>query len=224
MGKTLAYAQCVHRAVLFDFGGVILSSPFDAFNDYESAHGLPRNFIRLDNSTNPLENSWAKLERSDISPAEFDENFAAESAALGHRLPGREVLSLLHGEIRPVMVEALETLKAAGYIIACLTNNVLSTNTSTPSEREVALRTVLNRFDAIIESSKIGVRKPEPKFYEIACAAISVDPSECVFLDDLGVNLKPAAAMGMATIKVNSAQQALDELSHILSLDSIRPS
>ena len=214
----------MHRAVLFDFGGVILSSPFDAFNDYESAHLLPRDFIRTVNSTNPLDNCWAKLERSDISPAEFDEAFAAESAALGHRLPGREVLALLHGELRPEMVKALDTLKASGYILACLTNNVLSTDATTSTEREVALRAVLNRFDAIIESSKIGVRKPEPKFYELACAAINVEPSECVFLDDLGVNLKPAAAMGMTTIKVTSAQQALDELSQILSLDSIRPS
>jgi len=116
------------------------------------------------------------------------------------------------------MVKALDTLKAAGYIIACLTNNVLSTNTTTPTEREVALRAVLGRFDAIIESSKIGVRKPEPKFYEIACAAIDVEPSECVFLDDLGVNLKPAAAMGMATIKVASAQQALGELADVLKI------
>lgn len=208
----------MHRAVLFDFGGVILSSPFDAFNDYESAHGLPRDFIRLVNSTNPHNNSWAKLERSDISPTEFDEAFAAESAKLGHRLPGREVLALLHGELRPVMVKVLDTLKAAGYIIACLTNNVLSTNTSTPTEREIALRAVLNRFDAIIESSKIGVRKPEPKFYEIACAAINVEPSECVFLDDLGVNLKPAAAMGMTTIKVTSATQALGELADVLKI------
>jgi len=208
----------VHRAVLFDFGGVILSSPFDAFNDYESAHGLPRDFIRLVNSTNPHNNSWAKLERSDISPTEFDEAFAAESAKLGHRLPGREVLALLHGELRPVMVKVLDTLKAAGYIIACLTNNVLSTNTSTPTEREITLRAVLNRFDAIIESSKIGVRKPEPKFYEIACAAINVEPSECVFLDDLGVNLKPAAAMGMTTIKVTSATQALGELADVLKI------
>lgn len=213
----------MHRAVLFDFGGVILSSPFDAFNDYEAAHGLPRDFIRLVNSTNPLDNSWAKLERSDLTPAEFDENFATESAALGHRVPGLEVLALLHGELRPVMVKALDTLKAAGYILACLTNNVLSTNSSTPTEREVTLRAVLGRFDAIIESSKIGVRKPEPKFYEIACSAINVEPSECVFLDDLGVNLKPAAAMGMTTIKVTSAAQALGELAHILSLDSIRP-
>ena len=148
----------------------------------------------------------------------FDEAFAAESAALGHRLPGREVLALLHGELRPTMVKALDTLKASGYILACLTNNVLSTYATTSTEREVALRAVLNRFDAIIESSKIGVRKPEPKFYEIACAAINVEPSECVFLDDLGVNLKPAAAMGMATIKVTSATQALGELADVLKI------
>lgn len=213
-----AYAQCVHRAVLFDFGGVILSSPFDAFNEYESANGLPQDFIRTVNATNPHDNAWAKLERSEISPAQFDDNFAAESAALGNRVQGREVLALLHGELRPTMVDALDTLKSAGYVIACLTNNVLSSNTSAPTQRELEIRKVLTRFDSIVESSKVGVRKPEPKFYEIACASINVEPSECVFLDDLGVNLKPAAAMGMATIKVTSAAQALGELATILNI------
>lgn len=214
----------MHRAVLFDFGGVIVSSPFEAFNTYETAHGLPFNFIRSVNAINPHENAWAKLERSNITQAEFDELFAAESESLGHRVAGAEVLSLLAGELRPDMVHALDLLKSSGYIIACLTNNVLSSQSTTPTKREEMLREVLARFDAVIESSIIGVRKPDPRFYEIACEVINVRPHECVFLDDLGVNLKPAAAMGMTTIKVTSSTQALVDLSRVLLIEIRTPS
>ena len=208
------------RAVFFDFGGVILSSPFEAFNHYEDANGLPHNFIRSVNTVNHHENAWAKLERSDISPAQFDQLFAEESEALGHRIPGADILALLHGEIRPEMVRALDVIKQSGLVLACLTNNVLTEQAvaTDPAERERQdeMRAVLARFDAVIESSKVGVRKPEPRFYEIACETVNVQPDECVFLDDLGINLKPAAAMGMLTIKVAGAEQALAELSSVL--------
>lgn len=213
----------MHRAVLFDFGGVIVSGPFEAFNAFETTHGLPINFIRSVNAINPHGNAWAKLERSDITPAEFDELFADESESIGHRLGGAEVLSLLAGELRPDMVHALDVLKSAGYIIACLTNNIVTSRSATPTKREEMLQEVLVRFDAIIESSMIGVRKPEPRFYEIACETIHVKPHECVFLDDLGINLKPAAAMGMTTIKVTSSAQALADLSRVLSIEISTP-
>ena len=209
------------RAVFFDFGGVVLSSPFEAFNTYEESRGLPRDFIRRVNSANPDSNAWARLERSELSPSDFDEVFARESEALGHRVPGADILSLLHGEIRPEMVRAIDTVKSHGYLTACLTNNVLSTpdDRSAPdAAKRKEIAAILERFDALIESSKVGVRKPEPRFYEIACETVGVTPSECVFLDDLGINLKPAAAMGMRTIKVTNATQALGELSQILSL------
>ena len=209
------------RAVFFDFGGVVLSSPFEAFNTYEESRGLPRDFIRRVNSANPDSNAWAKLERSELSPTEFDEVFARESEALGHRVPGADILSLLHGEIRPEMVRAIDTVKSHGYLTACLTNNVLSTpdDRSAPdAAKRKEIAAILERFDALIESSKVGVRKPEPRFYEIACETVGVEPSQCVFLDDLGINLKPAAAMGMKTIKVTSAARALGELSQILTL------
>jgi putative hydrolase of the HAD superfamily len=203
-------------AVLWDFGGVILSSPFEAFNRYEQANDLPTDFIRTVNSTDPHTNAWARLERSDISALDFDAAFAADSEALGHRIPGADVLALLAGEVRPEMVAALDTVKAAGYRIACLTNNVSGEHAS--AERTDTIAGIMARFDAVIESSKVGVRKPEPRFYEIACETLDVAPSACVFLDDLGINLKPAAAMGMTTIKVLNAQQALTELSGILDL------
>ena len=224
------------RAVLWDFGGVILTSPFEAFRRYESATGLPQDFIRTINSTNPHSNAWALLERSDISTKEFDELFAQESSARGHRVPGADVLALLSGDIRPNMVAALDAVIAAGFKTACLTNNMVTTNNdmvttnndmvttsdntvTTNNERASELAAVMNRFDVIVESSKVGVRKPEPRFYEIACEMLDVTPGECVFLDDLGINLKPAAAMGMRTIKVADPVDAISQLAAITGID-----
>jgi putative hydrolase of the HAD superfamily len=205
------------QAVLWDFGGVILSSPFEAFNTYEAEKDLPLDLIRRVNSTNPHSNAWALLERNDISPQDFDSLFAAESEALGHRVPGADVLALLSGDVRPRMVRALDTVKAAGFKIACLTNNVVSTEEPT-TERQAQVRAIMHKFDHVVESSKVGCRKPEPRFYEIACELLNVSPNECVFLDDLGINLKPAAAMGMRTIKVVHPDDALAELSGHLDL------
>lgn len=200
------------RAVLWDFGGVILSSPFEAFNRYETDRGLPLDHIRRVNATNPDGNAWALLERNDVTPALFDDLFATESEALGHRVPGADVLALLSGEVRPQMVQALDLVIAAGYRTACLTNNVVSSSPD-PSPRHVEVAAIMARFDHVVESSKVGCRKPEPRFYEIACELVGVSPEECVFLDDLGINLKPAAAMGMRTIKVGDPAIALNELS-----------
>lgn len=205
------------KAVLWDFGGVILSSPFEAFNHYEAEHGLPADFIRSVNATNPHDNAWAKLERSDIGGGEFDALFANESEALGYRVPGAAVLGLLSGEVRPEMVALLDRVKAAGYRVACLTNNV--TGSFGNAERAAEVGAIMARFDAVVESSKVGCRKPEPRFYEIACELLDVHPAECVFLDDLGINLKPAAAMGMTTIKVISAEAAIRDLGAVLGFD-----
>ncbi len=200
------------RAVLWDFGGVILSSPFEAFNRYEAANGLPVDFIRGVNATDPDTNAWALLERSDISPEEFDALFSEESTRLGHRVPGADVLALLSGELRTEMVTALDRVIRSGYRTACLTNNVVG------GEQRMDVGDVMVMFDHIVESSKVGCRKPEPRFYEIACELVGVEPHECVFLDDLGINLKPARAMGMTTIKVVSAEQAITDLEQTLEI------
>ena len=86
--------------MLFDFGGVILSSPFEAFAHYEADRGLPHGFIRSVNAADHHTNAWARLERSEISPDEFAAAFEEESAAMGHRVPGWDVLGLLAGEVR----------------------------------------------------------------------------------------------------------------------------
>lgn len=207
------------RAILWDFGGVILSSPFEAFRRYERGRGLPEDFIRTVNATDPDANAWARLERAELSHEEFDLSFAVESNALGHEVAGADVLALLAGDVRAEMVVALDRVKAAGLKTACLTNNIVSRpEGASAADARPEVAAVMARFDVVVESSKIGVRKPEPAFYSTACELLGVTPDECVFLDDLGVNLKPARAMGMRTIKVDRPGPALAELSAVLDL------
>ncbi|MEM7404545.1 MAG: HAD-IA family hydrolase [Pseudomonadota bacterium] len=204
--------------VLWDFGGVITSSPFEAFNRYEISRGLPTDFIRTVNSRNPDTNAWAQFERSDIDASAFSELFRVEAAALGHDVPGSDVLGLLSGEVRPVMVAALRELRQQ-YRIACLTNNVRSgrgPGMSADPARAAAVADVMQLFEVVVESSKVGVRKPELRFYEFACETLGIKPEEAVYLDDLGINLKPARALGMQTIKVTEPGQALGDLARVL--------
>ncbi len=205
------------RAVLWDFGGVILASPFEAFRAYEAAHDIPLDFIRSVNATNPDLNAWARLERAELDHDEFDRVFAEESKALGHEVPGADVLALLSGEVRPEMVKALDSVIAAGYRTACLTNNVMKPD-GHPTEDRPEVDAVMSKFDVVVESSKVGIRKPEPEFYTRACEMLGVAPGECVFLDDLGINLKPAQEMGMTTIKVADPADAIAELEQVLGL------
>lgn len=201
------------KAALFDFGGVILSSPFDAFSRYEAAQGLPDGFLRGLNATNIHTNAWAQFERNEVSFDEFCSRYESEAAAAGHKIDAREVIGLLSGDLRPAMVEALRRCRAR-LKTACLTNNVVSMDTGGPDPegRRGQLAEVMKLFDVIVESSQVGVRKPEPEFYRIACDLLSIEPHEAVFLDDLGVNLKPAKAMGMTTIKVVDPDVAIAEL------------
>jgi putative hydrolase of the HAD superfamily len=217
-----ASAEAAHEplaAVFWDFGGVILSSPFEAFARYERRENLPEGTIRTINATNPDTNAWAHFERSDVTFEHFCELFEAEAAAIGHRVDGRQIMSLLHGEIRPAMVEALRRCKEAGFKVACLTNNVRSSESpGAEGETRPEVTEVMAMFDHVTESRHAGVRKPEVRFYEMACEAVGVRPTQVVFLDDLGINLKPAAAMGMRTIKVGDPHLALRELEVHLGL------
>jgi putative hydrolase of the HAD superfamily len=206
----------VIRAVLWDFGGVILSSPFDAFERYEEANALPAGFIRGLNATNPDSNAWARLERNEVDFDAFCDLFEAEAEQAGHRIDARKVLALLAGEIRPQMVEAIRRCRAAGLKTACLTNNFVDFPAEEREEQAGGHGEVLELFDVVVESSKVGVRKPDIRFYELACEALGVSPEEAVFLDDLGINLKPARAMGMTTIKVEDPDGALDELEAVV--------
>ena len=200
----------VIRAVFFDFGGVLSTSPFDAFASYEERSGLPPGFIRTVNSTNADDNAWAHLERGDVTLEEFVERFEREAEGFGRRVDGREVLSCLSGEMRPQMVEAVRRCREQ-LTTGLLTNNFVTAESSLDTHVDV-----LALFDIVVESARTGVRKPEPRFYEIACELAGVEPAEVVFLDDLGINLKPAAAMGMTTIKVTDPDVALGELEAVV--------
>jgi len=209
------------RAVFWDFGGVITSSPFESFNRFEKENNLPLDFLRSVNSTNPDSNAWALLERNEINLEEFDLLFERESDELGHSVKGKDVIALLKGQIRPEMITALEKIKG-NLIQACLTNNIQSMgdmdfegNVSAAGKHEE----VMSMFDFVFESSKENVRKPDPEFYLRACKRGDVDPSDVVFLDDLGINLKPAKALGMSTIKVTDPKEALSELQALLDFD-----
>lgn len=205
-------------AVLFDFGGVILSSPFDAFNAYEAEAGLAKDTIRGLNATNPDDNAWARFERGDLDPAGFVDVFEREARALGHDVDARRVLDSLRGHVRPEMVEALRRC-GEQFKTACLTNNFRDPAPGGPAEeRADEMASIMALFDEVVESSVVGVRKPEPRFYEIACERLGVEPADCVFLDDLGINLKPAKAMGMTTIKVVDPAVALAELEAVVGI------
>jgi putative hydrolase of the HAD superfamily len=204
------------RAAFFDFGGVILSSPFEAFNGFEERTGLPRDFIRTVNATNPDVNAWARFERSEVAFDEFCDLFEAECRALGHSVDARALMPLLAGEIRPAMVDAVRRCREEGLVTACLTNNWVSFDDFPADGRADGRDVALGHFDHVIESSKVGVRKPDPRFYELACETCAVGPEEVVFLDDLGINLKPAAAMGMTTIKVIDPADALAQLQAVV--------
>ena len=206
------------RAILWDFGGVLTTSPFAAFRRFEEAHDLPRDFLRTINSTNPHHNAWARFEASVIGLDEFDREFEAESRAAGHPITGRTVLDLLGGDVRPRMVEVLRQCKAR-YQVVCLTNNM---NTGggpgiwgTPA-RAQAVEDTMQWFDLVIESRIEGMRKPDPRIYRLACERMRAAPHEVVYLDDLGINLKPARELGMHTIKVESEAQAINDLEQLL--------
>lgn len=214
-------AQADFKAVIFDFGGVITASPFEAFNRLEAERGLPENFIRTVNATNPDSNAWALFERAEIDAAHFDALFAAEAEALGHALDGASVLAVLSGSIRPAMVSALDTLAEAGYRLACITNNVPAghgAGMARSGDKRDAYEQVFTRFEHVIESSKAGVRKPDPRIYLMMCEHLELEPAQCIYLDDLGINCKPAAQLGMHAIKVTSCEQALADLSAVLEL------
>ena len=209
------------EAVIWDFGGVFTTSPFEAFNRYEASRGIPLDHIRTVNANNPHENAWALFERSEIDAAGFDRLFAAESRALGQDVRGADVLPLLSGDVRPAMVAALRACKQR-FKVGCITNNVMTgsgAGMASTSQKAAAVAEIMLMFDAVIESSKVGVRKPDPRIYQMMCELLAVSPGACVYLDDLGINCKPAAQLGMTAIKVENEAQALADLARVTGLE-----
>ncbi len=211
------------QAVIWDFGGVLTSSPFEAFTRYEAQNDLPKDFIRGVNSVNPDTNAWALFEQARINAKDFDARFLSESTALGHPVAGRDVLALLSGDLRSGAVAALKAI-SADYKVGCITNNVPmghGPGMAGTEQKASAIGQVMAMFNHVLESSKIGIRKPDPRIYALMCEALNVEPSACVYLDDLGINLKPAKQMGMTTIKVTSEAQLLADLGVVLGRDLV---
>jgi putative hydrolase of the HAD superfamily len=207
-------------AVLWDFGGVILSSPFEAFNRYEAEIGLPKDFIRGLNARNGDTNAWAKMERSEVSLEGFVALFEEEARQQGHKLDGWRILQSLSGDIRPQMVEALRRCSRA-FRVACITNNMKhgeGPGMARSADKAKDVAEIMTLFEHVVESSKLGLRKPDPRIYRHACDLLGVQPEDCVYLDDLGINLKPARALGMRTIKVGDPDLAIDELQAMVGI------
>ena len=205
-----------YKAVIWDFGGVITSSPFEAFNKFELDNNLPKDIIRKINSENPDDNAWAKFERNDIDINEFDTLFSKEADKKGFQISGKQVVKLLSGDIRKPMVDFLLSLKE-NYKLGCITNNIQNSKDDKVNHLNQASQ-VMKIFDHIIESSKVGLRKPDPKIYYMSCDALGVRPEECIYLDDLGINLKPARKIGMTTIKVIDPNEAINEVKKYLQI------
>ena len=205
-----------YKAVIWDFGGVITSSPFEAFNKFELDNNLPKDIIRTINSENPDDNAWAKFERNDIDINEFDTLFSKEADKKGFQISGKQVVKLLSGDIRKPMVDFLLSLKE-NYKLGCITNNIQNSKDDKVNHLNQASQ-VMKIFDHIIESSKVGLRKPDPRIYYMSCDALGVKPEECIYLDDLGINLKPAREIGMTTIKVIDPNEAINEVKKYLQL------
>ena len=209
-----------YSSIFWDFGGVITSSPFEAFNKFEKDNKLPENFLRKVNSTNPENNAWALLEQSKINQEEFDKLFFQESSQLGHGVAGLKVLNLLEGDLRMGMVNVIRKLNELGFTQACLTNNFIPSDENQPDMIDLDKKTeVFDLFDFVFESKEIGLRKPDQAFYDHVIKEVNISPNKIIFLDDLGINLKPAKAMGITTIKVISESQAKKDLSKILNIN-----
>lgn len=210
-------------AVIFDFGGVFTTSPVERFAAFEQAYGLPDRFLGTVIKTNHHENAWAQYERAEIDLEAFDHLFAEETRRAGYEVSGRKLVSLLSLTLRPTMIAAPSRVKAGGYKTGCITNNLPAlepTAMLAADQNRAQAKSLFEQFDHVIESSKAGVRKPEPRIYEMMIEALAVPAAACVFLDDLGINLKPARDLGMTTIKVplGDVEPAIDELSALLGL------
>ena len=210
-----------YRAVIFDLGGVVFGSPLHAIRRYELANGIEENFVnRLVVSAGPS-GSWQRMERGELvmGPqffAAFDRDVEAADPAVAERFSAEDMMAAIAEEsmARPQMVEALRRLRAEGYTVAALTNNWVSEEEREPRDAaETAIRAEVRAlFHDYVESSVVGLRKPDPAIYELACGRLGVEPREAVFLDDIGSNLKTARALGMTTIKVDDPDEALSEL------------
>lgn len=208
-----------HAAVLFDLGGVVFDGPMSRFAAYEKSAGFPIGLIRRINATNPDGNAWARAERGEISMLTFRRAFEEDARRLGFEVDAQRVLEALHGDVYPEMVTALPRLRGKkGLRLGAATNNMEPLKIGRPD-----LSGVIGQFDIVVESSVEGVRKPEVGFYQLALDRLGVAAERCIYLDDLGINLKPARQLGMTTIKVMNTRDALTELERLTGISLLSP-
>lgn len=204
----------MYRAVIFDLGGVVFPSPFDAFDAHERAAGLDPGAVRALIRVSSEAGAWAALERGELSMAQFVTALDDEAEAAGFRLDAARLMQAIGERAgpRPQMLTAIARIREHGLRTAALTNNWVGGDGRAAPH---GLRDLLD-FDVVVESSVVGLRKPDPRIYHLVLDELGVDASDAVFLDDLGVNLKPARALGLTTIKVGDPDVALAELERVL--------
>ena len=201
-------------AVVFDLGGVVMESPLHAIARSERDHGLPPDAINRAVAATGEQGAWARLERGELTVEAFLRPFEADCRACGIQVDAARMM----GDIaettapRPRMLAAIRRIRERGLRVGACTNNWMSDD-GCPTDGLHA------HFDAFIESAVVGLRKPDPRIYELVCRELRVEPPRAAFLDDIGRNLKPARALGMATIKVNDPDQALRDLSALLGIE-----
>jgi putative hydrolase of the HAD superfamily len=202
------------EAVVFDLGGVVMDSPLRAIARYERDHGLPAGAINRVVVHTGETGAWSRLERGELTQEAFLSPFEDDCRACGVELSGERLMAYIAEASvpRPRMLEAIRRVRARGLRAAALTNNWV--REGTPEGHRLR-----EHFDVFVESARVGLRKPDPRIYELVCRQLGVVPSRAAFLDDIGRNLKTARALGMSTIKVDDPDVALRELGALLGFD-----
>ncbi len=205
------------QGVLFDLGGVVMDSPLHAIARYERDHGLAPNSINHTVVAAGEQGAWSRLERGELTVETFGAPFEADCRARGLAVSAARMMTYVEAATvpRPAMLEAIRRLREGRFRIGALTNNWLKEG------RRVASDDLRAHFDVVVESAVVGIRKPDPRIYEVACRELGVPPPRTVFLDDIGRNLKPARALGMTTIKVDDPIDALRDLGTLLGVELI---
>jgi putative hydrolase of the HAD superfamily len=202
-----------HRAVLFDIGGVVVGSPLDAIARYEQEQGIPPGFVNRVVMTTGAAGAWSRLERGELTLAAFYPAFDADCADAGQCISAEKLMALVAESTtpRPAMLAAVRRIRERGLLAAAVTNNWITEDGGTGVLRP--------HFDAFVESAAVGMRKPDPRIYELTCRTLGITPPEAILLDDIGANLKSARALGITTIKVSDPERALAELEDVLGFD-----
>jgi len=199
------------RGVIFDIGGVVVDSPLQVIREYERERGFPTNAVNRAVVASGVTGAWSRLERGELGLEAFYAPFEADCRAHGLAVDAREIMRRIQGatDVRPAMLGAIRRIRARGLRVGALTNNWRREGVGP----EPGLR---DHFDAFVESSVVGLRKPDPRIYELACRELGVAPAEAAFLDDIGFNLKAARALGMTTLQVDDPARALVDLEQLL--------